>query len=213
MPAMSSVSARLPFGSVMVTVVDDGTVDGFSGSVYVTETVSPGSILPSVAPFVPVIEVTKGLASSVTCVAAKLVRLPAASRTPFGSDASAMVMSAPPVSTAPAPSVSVSLIVAPVAFARLSVPPDGTLASVHGAVPAVITGQRLGERDGDAVDLAVRVEVLQQHRHGRRGRLVRGRGRCERGLVAGRVTNARGVTGERDLEVAERGGGARPRRV
>ncbi len=74
---------------------------------------------------------------SLGAVAAKLERLPAGSRIPAALLARATVNEPTVVSMGPAPSVTVSVAVEPVTATLASVPPLGTLASVHGAVPAV----------------------------------------------------------------------------
>ena len=125
--------------------------------------------------------------------------------------ASATVKEPTAVFAAPAPSVIVSVAVLVATATLASVPPLGTLASVHGAVPADVRRERLREHRGDVVDLAVGVGVL--HRHDDQDGLgAVGRcGRGERGLVAGGVADTGCARGERDGEAADRRIGARLR--
>ena len=69
-------------------------------------------------------------------MAVKLERFAAASRIPVAFEASARVKLPTAVFAAPAPSVIVSVAVAPATDTLASVPPLGTFASVQGAVPA-----------------------------------------------------------------------------
>ena len=136
MPVMVNVSLPAPTGSLRVTVVEPGTVAGASGSLNVITTVSPGSARPAMVPPVSVIVTAAGPALSSGVSVVKAPRLPAASRAPAALDAIATVIVPTVVSAAPAPSVSVSVSVAVARLTLVSVPPEGTLVSVHGAVPA-----------------------------------------------------------------------------
>ena len=78
-----------------------------------------------------------GLAASVGVVAVKEDWLPALSRMPVALLVSAIVKAATAVSGAPAPSLIVSVAVALETLTEVRLPLLGTLASDHGAVPAV----------------------------------------------------------------------------
>ena len=97
-------------------------------------------------------------------VAAKLERLPAASRIPVALVASATVKLPTAVFCAPAPSVIVSVAVVVATATLASVPALGVFASVHGAVPAVYAASVSEKTAVDTVDLAVRVGVEHRHR-------------------------------------------------
>ena len=83
------------------------------------------------------IAVSTGAMPSLGAVAAKLARFPAGSRIPAALLARVTVNEPTVVSTAPAPSDTVSVAVEPATATLASVPPLGTFASVQGAVPAV----------------------------------------------------------------------------
>ena len=73
-PTIVKVSLPVPTGSVRVTVVEDGTDAGASGSLNVITMVSPGSARPSRLPLVSVIVIAAGLAWSSGVVAANVPR-------------------------------------------------------------------------------------------------------------------------------------------
>ena len=83
--------------------------------------------------------------------------------------ASAIVNEPAAVLAAPDPSAIVSVATAPLTVTDCSDPPEGTLANVHGAVPAVYGRERVVEGREHLVDLAVRVRVLHDERHELRG--------------------------------------------
>ncbi len=77
-----------------------------------------------------------GRAASAGVLAANEERLPAASRMPVAEVASATLKEPTAVSGAPAPSAIVRVAVVPDTDTEERVPPEGTLESVQGAVPA-----------------------------------------------------------------------------
>ena len=133
---LSRTGLLLPFEVESATVEDPPLA--VTGSLNVTVTVSPVSALPPVPPalFAEAIEVGTGPAPSAGALGAELA-LPAASRIPFPFAASPIVNEPTAVSFAPLPSFKFRVAVDPETVTDASVPPDGTLLSVHGLMPAV----------------------------------------------------------------------------
>ena len=118
--------------SVQGAVSEEGT--SVSEKVASTRSTLP---FASMSRITSVPETSTGRAPSTGALAAKAERLPAASRMPVALVASATVKEPTAVSGAPAPSAIVSVAIVPEIETELRLPPEGTFASVHGAVPAL----------------------------------------------------------------------------
>ena len=92
---------------------------------------------PLVVPGVRLVLIGTGAASSAGATEANELMLPFASRTPFAFVASATLKVPTAVLAALGPSVIARVAWLPATVTPLSVPAEGTLVNVHGAVPAV----------------------------------------------------------------------------